>query len=251
MINFFRKIRKKMADDNKPLKYMRYAIGEILLVVIGILIALSVNNSNIKRVDRIKEIKYLKNIKLDLTKDIANIKFNIEFRKNKLLGTKKLLDQINGAPIDDLTELTYNVINTLYQQRFQPSNITYTELVSSGNMNIISNDSIKLHLLELELLYQANIFGIEHETFEYQEYISKPIFKNLDLQPMKPVFLSEKRAEDVHITKEKFEVLLQNVEFKNGCVISNWTTEEIITIFEDIQNRSKKIIKFIDTELKK
>ena len=68
---------------------------------------------------------------------------------------------------------------------------------------------------------------------------------------MKPVFLSEKRAEDVHITKEKFEVLLQNVEFKNGCVISNWTTEEIITIFEDIQNRSKKIIKFIDTELKK
>jgi len=46
MINFFRKIRKKMADYNKPLKYMRYAIGEIVLVVIGILIALSVNNWN-------------------------------------------------------------------------------------------------------------------------------------------------------------------------------------------------------------
>jgi len=46
MIPFFRKIRKKMADDNKPMKYMRYAIGEILLVVIGILIALQVNNWN-------------------------------------------------------------------------------------------------------------------------------------------------------------------------------------------------------------
>jgi len=46
MINFFRKIRKQLADDNKPLKYFRYAIGEIVLVVIGILIALSINNWN-------------------------------------------------------------------------------------------------------------------------------------------------------------------------------------------------------------
>ena len=52
MINFFRRIRKKLADDNppswragKPLKYMRYALGEILLVVVGILIALSINKT--------------------------------------------------------------------------------------------------------------------------------------------------------------------------------------------------------------
>ena len=49
MIPFFRRIRKKMADDNKPLKYMRYAIGEIVLVVVGILIALQINNRNEKR----------------------------------------------------------------------------------------------------------------------------------------------------------------------------------------------------------
>ncbi len=59
MINFFRKIRKKLADDNKPMKYMRYAIGEILLVVIGILIALSINNWNEKRKLQIEEIKIL------------------------------------------------------------------------------------------------------------------------------------------------------------------------------------------------
>ena len=46
MIPFFRKIRKKMADDNRPLKYARYAIGEIVLVVIGILIALQINTWN-------------------------------------------------------------------------------------------------------------------------------------------------------------------------------------------------------------
>ena len=49
MIHFFRKTRKKLADENKPLKYMRYAIGEIVLVVIGILIALQINNWNEER----------------------------------------------------------------------------------------------------------------------------------------------------------------------------------------------------------
>ena len=55
MIKFFRKIRKKMADDNKPIKYLRYAIGEIPLVVIGILIALQINNWNEGRKQEILE----------------------------------------------------------------------------------------------------------------------------------------------------------------------------------------------------
>jgi len=73
MINFFRKIRKQLADENKPLKYMRHAIGEIVLVVIGILIALQVNNWNIDKTDKKSETKYLNNIKLDLQKDLASL----------------------------------------------------------------------------------------------------------------------------------------------------------------------------------
>ena len=59
MINFFRRIRKKMADDNKPLKYLKYAIGEIVLVVIGILIALSINNWNETRLQNDQLLKAL------------------------------------------------------------------------------------------------------------------------------------------------------------------------------------------------
>ena len=59
MIPYFRKIRKQHADDNKPLKYLRYAVGEIILVVIGILIALQINNWNQARIDQKKERQYL------------------------------------------------------------------------------------------------------------------------------------------------------------------------------------------------
>jgi hypothetical protein len=55
MINFFRHIRKKLPEDNKPFKYLRYAIGEVILIVFGILIALAINNWNEHRRDRIKE----------------------------------------------------------------------------------------------------------------------------------------------------------------------------------------------------
>ena len=78
MIPFFRKIRKKMADDNRPLQYARYAIGEIVLVVVGILIALQINTWNEERKN--KSLEYLiltelkKNIDFDL-KEIASLSF--------------------------------------------------------------------------------------------------------------------------------------------------------------------------------
>ena len=91
MINFFRRIRKKLANDNKPLKYMRYAIGEIVLVVIGILIALQVNNWN----EDYKESLAIKNvlieIKEDLIQDKAELERNIELRTEDFEAQKRII----------------------------------------------------------------------------------------------------------------------------------------------------------------
>ena len=251
MIKFFRKIRQKMLTENKFSKYLIYAIGEIILVVIGILIALQINNSNNKRIETEREFKYLKNIRLDLKKDLENLEYNIDFRRKKSLGTEKLISQINGQPIQDLNETTYNVVNTLYQERFQPSNVTYNDLVSSGNMNLISNDSIKIHLFELSLLYQQNLFNIEHETAEYEENISKSIFRLTNIEQMKPVFLGEKTVEQVNITKEDFKALFESVEYKNGCVVTKWTSEGMIELYINIKRKSESLIGIIEREMNK
>ena len=68
MINFFRKTRKKLADENKFFKYARYAIGEIILVVIGILIALQINTWDEERQTDKKIISLFKEIQTDLLK---------------------------------------------------------------------------------------------------------------------------------------------------------------------------------------
>ena len=72
MIPFFRKFRKKLADDNKPMKYARYAIGEIALVVIGILIALQINNWNELRKEKGKTNLLFGQVQKEL---LYNIKF--------------------------------------------------------------------------------------------------------------------------------------------------------------------------------
>ena len=240
-----------MLTENKFSKYLIYAIGEIILVVIGIMIALQINNSNNKRIEKDREIKYLTNIKLDLLKDIESLEYNIDFRQKKTLGIEKLINQINGQPIKDLNETTFNVINTLYQERFQPSNVTYSDLVSSGNMNLISNDSIKIYLFELSLLYQQNLFNIEHETAEYDENISKSIFRLADVERMKPVFLGEKTIEQVNISEEDFKALFESLAYKNGCVLAKWTSEGMIEMYQNINNKSKRLIELINSELKK
>ena len=81
MINFFRRIRKQLADDNKPLKYMRYAVGEIVLVMIGILLALQVNNWNEVRKSKIKAEIFKEKIISDLIKDTLNIETQIGLAK--------------------------------------------------------------------------------------------------------------------------------------------------------------------------
>ena len=118
-------------------------------------------------------------------------------------------------------------------------------------MNLISNDSIKIDLFELSLLYQRNLFGIEHETKEYEEFISKPIYKLVDIEHMKPVFLGIKTAEESNISEKNFEELFKSKEYKNGCVVSNWTTEEMLEIYKNIRAKSEHLIQLIDIELEK
>ncbi|MBT8375687.1 MAG: hypothetical protein KJO22_02340, partial [Bacteroidia bacterium] len=82
MIKFFRKIRYNLMEQNKTGKYFKYAIGEIVLVVIGILIALQINNWNQKRLERIEEKLILTNLKEDFEEAITEFEFLNDIRNN-------------------------------------------------------------------------------------------------------------------------------------------------------------------------
>ncbi len=108
MINFFRKIRKQLADDNKPLKYLRYAVGEIALIILGILLALSLNNWSVER-DKNETFESA------LTQMYTNLYCDYAWNEFVLLGLKKqkakATEELNEAA-DKLVglEIPYTII---------------------------------------------------------------------------------------------------------------------------------------------
>jgi len=92
----FRKQRERLAAENSVAKYLRYALGEILLVVIGILIALQVYNWNEKRKDRIREVQYLNNLKQDLEQQVININGQLDFEKKIIKISNSLVKTYNA-----------------------------------------------------------------------------------------------------------------------------------------------------------
>lgn len=147
MIHFFRRLRKQLADDNKPLKYMRYAIGEIVLVVIGILIALSINNWNQERHLKIKERKLLVEIESNLAANAKTIKGTIE-RENKYrneIGV--LMDHFKmKKPFNDTIGRQIQI--AIFMEKIQFTNSAYESLKTTG-LDIISNDSIRTQVTQL------------------------------------------------------------------------------------------------------
>jgi len=164
MIPFFRKIRKTLADDNKPLKYIRYAIGEIVLVVVGILIALSINNWNEKRV-RTEETKLrLSNLVNDLEEDQKHLNYLQDHFGFTFHALQYLFEMANVDPyhpnLDDIVvpyhknhqALPNTYDKELIQVAFKLSQQvgvqlnganTYNELKSTGQFSYIPNDDLK------------------------------------------------------------------------------------------------------------
>jgi hypothetical protein len=140
MIPFFRKIRKTLADDNKPLKYFRYAIGEIVLVVFGILIALQINNWN--------EIRKYKNLEivtlLEIQKGLNQALKENERAEKANLGTIKsyeiLLEHFEKKlPYSESVSVHFRRLMAWQEPDF---NYAGFELFKNRGPDLISNDSI-------------------------------------------------------------------------------------------------------------
>jgi hypothetical protein len=147
MIKFFRHIRQSLIMENKTGKYLKYAIGEIVLVVIGILIALQINTWNQQLQNNSKEREYYQKFLDDVLLDEKIIESEITATKERLNAANKLAALL----LDDETDL--DLIAVQMQRSVNSSTISlkpttnaYDDVKSSGNLNIIRDDALKFKL---------------------------------------------------------------------------------------------------------
>ena len=104
MFRIFRTIRKSLLARNRFSNYLLYALGEIVLVVIGILVALQINNWNDQRKLHNQELKYLRNIRADLVNNIAEMDSFLTAREGCIEDAGVIISHLEGAPIEDVND---------------------------------------------------------------------------------------------------------------------------------------------------
>ncbi len=252
MISFFRKTRKQLADDNKPSKYMRYAIGEIVLVVVGILIALQINNWNEEGKERAKELHYLENIKTDLYLNIEELDKYIATRTIAIESSNIVLEHFEGKPITDFGVFNAHLINVYTWRKFFQSNNTFQELVNSGNLALISNDSIKSTLLNIESLYKVMKDEEAHFRFDAEILLYEPSYGILDLHKLVKSYTFKmtngQAGEDVELPREQYEIMMQDLKQKNGFVMAVWEFGAMNVQLEEMKLICQQLIALIESE---
>jgi Family of unknown function (DUF6090) len=242
MINFFRKIRYNLMEQNKTGKYLKYAIGEIVLVVIGILIALSINNWNNDRVNKQLERQYLSSFILDF-------KFESFGYENTIMN--RFQTKIDGLLLAKKYAYgNYIIIDTLnFISKVGQGGIfsiggnfdngsTYQELISTSNFKLIKNDSIKKGIINYYRLRESVSKYSDNLRSDYARY-------NNSLKPYNPLDRNSIDSLDLkrmfkRLQSEEFIDLI-NQELTFAYSIRNRVEDLNLRVLELTQNLEEEL----------
>ena len=178
MIKFFRRIRQRLLSENKFSRYLVYAIGEIILVVIGILIALQINTWNEHKNRSALELKLLESIKESLIVDLEDTYENVGIHRRGIQNLDKAIKALRGKSEINIDSISAQLAAGMLPSRFVYSTSAF-ETVKSKGVNIISNDSIRDQIIDLYDGRYSFFLKNENVVIEHTMYGIKNVFPGL------------------------------------------------------------------------
>jgi len=249
MIRFFRTIRQQLVMENKTSKYIKYAIGEIVLVVIGILIALQINNWNESRKARVKEVEILEDFEKELQFDILQMDSIVMQYDRAKKAINIILNHLEeDLPYSDSLDY-YFFDTTLVYDAGGLTDGTYETLKSAG-FDVITNKEIRDMII---LVYEE--FNPWMNSWE-QRYINM-LFdakRNLFNTRFRDSWNGNHKDKDVVGTMKplNYEALKEDVEFK--YYLRTQRNDMGWLVYKPSENtriECKKLLKLIETELRR
>jgi hypothetical protein len=241
-------------EKNKTGKYFKYAVGEIVLVVIGILIAVSINGIVNDYSNSKKETKYL----LAFNKDILDMESKLDITKTSLVSIKMACDSL--IKIVHQPELIYNAkrLNPLTSKMITiPSDMlvfqSYNNIKNTSDLNLIKSDELKLSLSDIEMGLNKLVISREWQNKQWTDINQVYINENMDLMDIanNDSDLGEYSENMESIFKNNWDEILKDREFSNILINRKWA---LLDIIED-QDRLKKALdesqRLIQKELEK
>jgi len=248
MIKFFRKFRKNLLSENKFSKYLIYAFGEIILVVIGILIALQINNWNQERIVTKENQVILQNLNKEFSENLIQLDSSIRNFDNVIDGLEKLLSVMRTQD-SNLTDIEFDRLlhKTFVTPNWTPSSFVLVELKNSGALSQINNNKLKTLLFKWEREFDKMKRTNEGYTRYGSEYIEF-ITKNGSVRNLDALTESTKNLEKSTIARNNPE-LLKIPEFENRADNFYFLAVSLRAQFKSLREIMKTIIESSKAEL--
>lgn len=247
MIKIFRKIRRNLLSEGKTGNYLKYAIGEIVLVVIGILIALQINNWNELRKDNRKEVANLKSLKSELELSLFELKSDYNATNSFHNSALKVQNYIREKP--QISDSMYRDFYLSYQiSTFFPKTSTY-ETFKNGNLELIKSDSLKILITDIyeagykRILSRYNTERISARINYYQEHFR--ITSNAEPD----VTLNQLRA-SLKALPNDYEYLMKDPQYESLITEAITNRRLLLRDYENTIELVKKGISEIEDYLK-
>ena len=244
MINFFRKTRKQLAAENKVIKYLRYSIGEIILVVIGILIALSINNWNEYRKERISEQKLyqtlINSLENDLTDAIDKISIVEKSIKAQEIFIVNSFDEIkNKFNLTQIESLLNAVANS--SSSFFPNYGLYDKISNNNQIDLIQSPELQMKIIELFEQYYKRYNDIDLNLEQIAVFNLQAIYFS--------------KIEDLYINNGSYRIDFETLErdydvLNTECRKIHTMTTIAHSSMIDCKNQIESLLSLIKKEMK-
>ena len=251
MLKFFRNIRKQFIEEKKISNYLLYAVGEIVLVVIGILIALAIDNANELSIKKEKEQIYLMGLKDEF--QTSKIKLQELMRVNRASyeaakDIVHLMDQEENPPEKQLSKLFIDAFAS--DIFFNPNNSLLFEMINSGSLKDITNDTLRIRLTNWvatidDIANQEKFLGEQRtnivDWFRTEGHSIRTILENTGMSAQLGIQKQQKPISNLSS--------LKSVDFENNILLfiitSQSTTEHYTVLMEGLDN----ILKLLEAEI--
>jgi hypothetical protein len=238
-------------------KWPEYLL-EILVLIIGIYGGFALDNWNESRKENNQEIKYLNSLKLDIETDLVNLDSMISDRKRKAYASIDLLELPTPKTEEEVRYYFKLIWDVFTWTSFTPRTNTMDELISTGNLSILSNDSIKYYLFSIKQLNEELVPRREHMRREYEHYLYDqimgvhPVLVGVDYRS---TLITNKRIEkaipedELRHTINGINLFLNDTQARNGLILAAANNGSIVDIYAGMRIARENLLRLIEVNL--
>lgn len=238
-------------------KWPEYLL-EILVITIGILGAFALNNWNEGRKEKIQEAKFLRNLKLDLQTDTTNLNLMTADRNQKVENALTLLEmQTVPSNEEQMKQYMSSIWQLFGWSTFTPRTNTVDELIGSGNLSILSDDSVKFYILTIKQMNEELIPIREHMRREYEHYlydrsnITQPVIIGYDPRSIVADKFSEFQMSEDEIKTVSKQVgnFLNDLSIRNGLTLAALNNSGIVGLYKEMILQREKLLRLVSVNI--